>query len=311
MIFKKHEHIYYLKDKQIEPSWLTEKASEMGYEIIELDNVHDFIEIIETSEHHRPTAQQAHLFANNLHNESEKKYLTRLFDHMQWLIQTMNELRIGFMITNGSYPLMMNTTARDILQRDPEHIEQHPIREAAAQDHQESLTVAIKQLINKEIEHYKEDVQIRTPLQEGKNIQIHGKPLEVDGLPLIAEYIAEKEEEKAKKSQEPQSIPAMIQELHRILTGLSGIITLIYNKTNEVASNQQESKESQKQRYNLTRRETQILQFIYEGYTSQKIAEKLYISKRTVESHRANILHKTNAKNTADLIRFAIHHSLL
>jgi DNA-binding NarL/FixJ family response regulator len=73
----------------------------------------------------------------------------------------------------------------------------------------------------------------------------------------------------------------------------------------------QAKKVRQREKYKLTHREIQVLKYIYEGLTSQQIAEKLYISKRTVESHRANILHKTNSKNTADLIRFAVHHKLL
>ena len=47
------------------------------------------------------------------------------------------------------------------------------------------------------------------------------------------------------------------------------------------------------------------------GLSTQEIAEKLFISKRTVDSHRANILEKTGSKNTASLVVYAIKHNLV
>lgn len=56
----------------------------------------------------------------------------------------------------------------------------------------------------------------------------------------------------------------------------------------------------------LTNRELEIVSLIMEGMTSQKISEEINISRRTVETHRANILQKLNLKNTAELVRLAI-----
>jgi len=56
----------------------------------------------------------------------------------------------------------------------------------------------------------------------------------------------------------------------------------------------------------LTLREKEVLKLIAEGKGSKEIAELLYISARTVERHRANIMQKFDAKKTADLVRHAI-----
>lgn len=61
----------------------------------------------------------------------------------------------------------------------------------------------------------------------------------------------------------------------------------------------------------MSRREREVLQLVAEGLTTQQIADKLFTSKRTVETHRQNILEKTEAKNTAALIRYASTHGLL
>lgn len=61
----------------------------------------------------------------------------------------------------------------------------------------------------------------------------------------------------------------------------------------------------------LTKRETEILKLIAEENTNQDIAEKLFISPRTVDTHRRNLLQKLNVKNTAGLVRYAFEHNLL
>ena len=56
----------------------------------------------------------------------------------------------------------------------------------------------------------------------------------------------------------------------------------------------------------ISKKEREILKYITEGLSSQEIAEKLSLSIRTVSNHRANILRKTNVKNTAELVRLAV-----
>ena len=61
----------------------------------------------------------------------------------------------------------------------------------------------------------------------------------------------------------------------------------------------------------LSRREQEVLQLVADGLTTQQIADQLFTSKRTVETHRQNILEKTGAKNTAALVRYAIAQGFL
>ena len=56
----------------------------------------------------------------------------------------------------------------------------------------------------------------------------------------------------------------------------------------------------------LTIREREIVKLIAEGKSSKEIGELLFISSRTVQHHRANIMRKLNLKKTADLIKYAI-----
>jgi DNA-binding NarL/FixJ family response regulator len=57
----------------------------------------------------------------------------------------------------------------------------------------------------------------------------------------------------------------------------------------------------------MTRREKEILKMIAEENTNNEIATKLFLSLRTVENHRNNLLNKLNVKNTAGLVKIAIN----
>lgn len=61
----------------------------------------------------------------------------------------------------------------------------------------------------------------------------------------------------------------------------------------------------------LTGREKEVLQLICEEFTTQEIADKLFLSNRTVEGHRNNMLTKLGCRNTAGLVVYAIQHGLI
>ena len=61
----------------------------------------------------------------------------------------------------------------------------------------------------------------------------------------------------------------------------------------------------------LTQREKEILEMIALENTSDEIASKLFISKKTVDNHRTNMLQKTNSKSTIGLVKFAIRNGII
>jgi len=62
---------------------------------------------------------------------------------------------------------------------------------------------------------------------------------------------------------------------------------------------------------NLSKREIEIIKYWGEGFTNQEIADKLFISVRTVESHKNHIMQKLNLRTTVDLVKFAIKNNLI
>jgi two-component system response regulator NreC len=75
--------------------------------------------------------------------------------------------------------------------------------------------------------------------------------------------------------------------------------------------NYQEKQEIQDAFDTLSPREVQILQLIAEGHSNSSIAQMLFISPKTVDKHRANLISKLNVHDTAGLIRIAIKNKLI
>lgn len=65
------------------------------------------------------------------------------------------------------------------------------------------------------------------------------------------------------------------------------------------------------EKLDLTEREIEILQLIAEGQFSKEIASRLNISFKTVENHRSSLMHKINARNMADITRYAMRAGLI
>ena len=61
----------------------------------------------------------------------------------------------------------------------------------------------------------------------------------------------------------------------------------------------------------LTRREKEIIQLLYEGLTGPQIAERLFLSPYTIETHRKNLLQKLNVSSTQLMLRYAKENKLI
>jgi len=61
----------------------------------------------------------------------------------------------------------------------------------------------------------------------------------------------------------------------------------------------------------LSKREMEILQLVVKGFSNKEISEKLFISIRTVETHKTHVLQKLNLKSTVDLVKYAIKNKII
>lgn len=80
---------------------------------------------------------------------------------------------------------------------------------------------------------------------------------------------------------------------------------------NSLSGNEIEQSTTLSEEAPLTSREKEILKLVLEEFSNQEIADKLDISKRTVEAHKRNLLEKTGSKNLAGLVRYGLEHGII
>ncbi len=100
-----------------------------------------------------------------------------------------------------------------------------------------------------------------------------------------------------------------IQLVHEGQTYFSDAVTQTIMKS--MVKGNDSSNKKKKEFPKISRREKEVLQLIIEEFTTQEIANQLFISLKTVESHRSNLLAKLNVRNTAGLVRLTIENNLL
>ena len=103
----------------------------------------------------------------------------------------------------------------------------------------------------------------------------------------------------------------VIAAIRKIMSGETFFSPAISKLLVDEYFQQLKRKTSSKSIPDLTPRETEVLQLIAEGYSTKQIADKLYLSARTVDFHRANISQKLGVHDIAGLTKYAIRHGLV
>jgi DNA-binding NarL/FixJ family response regulator len=96
---------------------------------------------------------------------------------------------------------------------------------------------------------------------------------------------------------------AFIDAIHMVMNGQKYF-------SNEIAQVMLKEQYSSQESIKISDRELEVLYLISEGNTNNEIAEKLFISPRTVDTHRKHLIEKFNARNTANLIKIAAQNGI-
>ncbi len=105
-------------------------------------------------------------------------------------------------------------------------------------------------------------------------------------------------------------IADLIQAIHDVTAGRRYLSPSLSERAIEFYL--QQAEESAPDKYEiLTRREREVLHLSAEGLNNREIGDRLSISHRTVETHRANLMHKLGLDSQTDLVRYALKHGII
>jgi two-component system response regulator NreC len=100
-------------------------------------------------------------------------------------------------------------------------------------------------------------------------------------------------------------------ELLKALESIANNETYFSDEVTSVLLQTDQVKSNGKLLADLTDREIEIIKLVSEGFSNKQIGEKLFISHRTVDTHRTNLMNKIEVHNVAGIVKFAIAHGLI
>ncbi|HMK25603.1 MAG TPA: response regulator transcription factor [Chitinophagaceae bacterium] len=181
-------------------------------------------------------------------------------------------------------------------------------------DEAENGEIAIRKILKKDFDIVLIDYQL--PGMSGtetlQKIRLYKKDIKVlalsnyDEISQIKSMLNEGVNGYILKNIEPSQL---IQAIQSVLEGIPYYSNEVAIKLIDSAKNSEKTIAPEKS--GLTKRELEILKMIALEMTNDQIAKSLFISKRTVDTHRQNLLNKLNVKNTAGLIKAAYEFNLL
>ena len=226
----------------------------------------------------------------------------------RWLFELLNRLKIGFHIFYDFRYIVYNNKFIEILQYTPKEVEDLHVGDTVFERERKVLKDQLRKLQREQISAMDSRLTIIKGNKEISSVHYFAFITTIKTHPIALGYVLEEKDHDLSDKIKMKMNYSIIIELQ---CNVVEEILRLNQKDSMLESRNPEYRKDLHLQYGLTKREQEVLQFIYRGYSNQKIANKLFISKRTVEFHRSNLKEKTGAINDIELLHFAIKTNLI
>jgi DNA-binding CsgD family transcriptional regulator len=216
-------------------------------------------------------------------------------------------LNIGFYIFYDFRYIVYNTKLTEILQYSPNALEDLIVGDVVFERERKSFKNHIANLQDKQTDAFDCQLTIIKGNKEISSIQYHAFMTTIGKHPIGVAYLLDEKDHDINDKFNMKVNYSIIIELQSKVEELLRLSQISSEQPNE----KKDFREDLYFQYGVTKREQEVLKLIYNGYSNQQIADKLFISKRTVEFHRSNLMEKTGTKNGIELLHFAVKTKLI
>jgi DNA-binding CsgD family transcriptional regulator len=311
-IERKLRKIYSIDESKVNQDLIKTLLSKLGYQTIGLNSLQSLLEVLENDS--RETEKQAQglesqLLEGNISDDSMRTFLRDLLSISSWFSYLLNQSAIGFCIISRNKYLMYNNYFGRMIQHHRDEMLKLTPGDTVLIHHRKKIRGMIRDMLVGKTYHSSADFEIVTGSKEIMHVRALGFQRKIQGQPLgIIFFYPKSHGSKHPLNIKEQIIHEMYNQLDRMIISLGPLQdhqALTTSAENNTVLNPENMP------FNLTNREQEILKLIAQGYSTPEIASKLFISRRTVEFHRSNLLGKTHTRNTADLVRLALQKNLV
>ncbi len=258
-------------------------------------------------------------------------YITKPFDIEQLIlsvnarlkkrknIQHINDEQFKSIVNNSPYgvlicdenfvPFYANTSLLKMLNFDENDIRTTPITDYLSADNSDLLEKL--SLCTKGFKTLKFDGKVSSKTGKNIGVMFYCTTAKISGKSALVLNVIDKDMSNKALLKGAESHDDIIKNAVKIVTeNKDSISKEMVEKLKEIFKNKP-SESSKNLLISLTKRELEVLELVCKGYSNNEIADKLFISFRTVERHRTNLINKTYSKNIIDVIIYAIKNNLI
>ena len=314
ILSKKKEFIYYVEQEERGIEMVLHILKNSGYQLKKISDLNTLLDMAENDKE-QPSPDPSLKRTIELLHVNVPSPLEAYFRDLSIVLKTygsiLNQLNIGFAIFNTNHYILYNQVLLDILDYEHHELAELKVGGTVMERERRDFKIKIRELLRNKTLYTHTRYHLANKQTAIRHIQWFGYQSLIEGHVFGAAYFLDLEEHPMEDAAGFALKELMVRELHGILQNFISINNLSNIPAQLAPSVVSQPAERDIIKKNITERELEILQLIYHGLSNQEIAEKLYISRRTVEFHRSNLLAKTYSGNTADLIRHGIRNGLI
>lgn len=246
-------------------------------------------------------------------NELLTAVKTRIQKRKNWINATQENSKallhnslVGIFILYNNQIIFHNSKFRRITGYSSEYLENADFISHVALSDQSAIQDKITKVLKGVYEYFKQTVHLKDASGNITPYVLYAGLTSVHGKKALLGSLLEESQESPDEGTNKEDVENIYTRINNLLFSNEDIPVDLKNKLKQIVSS---SKEHHSSAYeSLTRREVEVLQKICTGLSTSEMAEQLFVSERTIDGHRANLLDKTQSKNTAELVVFAIKH---
>ena len=318
MVLLNNKNIFYtLKDEEENIALLEEIITNHGYQIKQMNDIHEFIKELKKFKKRKRYKTEdinngVHLLTQNIH-PNHKFFFEHFILTVKWAINILNSLQIAFALIHQNKYLAVNNILKEITGMNSEEISKLEAGDLIHISKRRTFKKNLEKCSKKQGKEFFDHATFTSKDNKIRNIFILTQNHQIGKISYIAIYGFCDEYHNTDDIETITYLKFLSYEINTIISNLITVSQLNQNtETKENPSRERCKSYSRSKKYfGLTSREHEVLCSIHKGLTSHEIAKELSISKRTVETHRTNILEKTGARNSIELVKLADKYNLI
>lgn len=320
LLKKKDDKIYFLKEDSIPFDLLEKILNQNGFELIHRQGINNLVTSLIKGDktkkaHDTSLSNTLNLICENISSPELKDFFNNLQFSIKPFISILNALNLNFCVCDSTSYILYNKNFRDTIQYKREEIKELKVEDIVFERDLKHLREKFEALKNKNTRkrQHELDFSIITRNRQFRYLKCFSFEINIEGEDFYVNYIFDHEHFENDSPSIWDMNKLIVHELNSLFLNQIKInsVNISIKKPEDIPSEGVTVPSDGWLPVNITQREYEILKLIYKGHSNYEISEKLFISPRTVEYHRSNLLKKTYSNNIVDLIRFAIENNLL